>query len=204
MQGVERASHRGSEFLHDMGYARVGYALLLRGIVEEPPHLVGGRARQKAPDPTDEVRCGRRSNQLGDAMHPHGTRSSAATRVGCWATLVDARPGYGAFRLTPNVRANGARQLPVSWVSNSGKSLWRKPLRRHPLAAIMPAGGGSFRTQGIAGRAADLQLARSTHMKLAGTNRASGKDQMHKGNGLSADLANCMSATNDQGQEHEH
>jgi hypothetical protein len=178
--------------------------------------------------------------RCSDTVH----RSSVSNLVDGLSTPVDPTPGNGAFRLSPDFRADGAgahsrvlrrrveanppaeelvpeshdgneaatgawfpgtiggapggrpaigtfhlarqsgewrlppihgfpgqwrwRQFPVVAPLNPGKSFGSKQWRRDQMTAIMPASGGWFRTRWVPHQAADVQLARSTYMTLAG------------------------------------
>jgi hypothetical protein len=77
----------------------------------------------------------------------------------------------GEWRLPPIHGFPGQwrwRQFPVVAPLNPGKSFGSKQWRRDQMTAIMPASGGWFRTRWVPHQAADVQLARSTYMTLAG------------------------------------
>lgn len=80
-----------------------------------------------------------------DAMHRHGAPQFGVNPDYLSATHVDATPGNGTFRLSPDFPAIGAgANSRVRAPSNAGESHWQKDLPPDRMAAIMPASGAWF------------------------------------------------------------
>ena len=78
-------------------------------------------------------------------------------------------PGNGAFQLSPDCRASGAAANCRCCASGiQATHLGQKQLRQDQMATIISASGGLRARLPVRGQAADLQLAPSSHMKLAG------------------------------------